>query len=54
MYGDAPVLAKMKELWWYAGDLFPGADRALKKIKKAKNISEYEIAINRLKEGLPH
>ena len=54
MYGDAPVLAKMKELWWYAGDLFPGADKALKKIKKAKSISEYEMAVNRLKEGLPH
>lgn len=53
MYGEAPVLAKMKELWWYAGDLFPGADRALKKIKKAKSISEYEMAVNRLKEGLP-
>jgi tRNA-dihydrouridine synthase len=54
MYGEAPVLAKMKELWWYAGDLFPGADNALKKIKKAKSISEYEMAVNRLKEGLPH
>lgn len=54
MYGDAPVLAKMKELWWYAGDLFPGAEKALKKIKKARSVSDYEMAVNQLKRGLTH
>lgn len=48
MSGEKPVLAKMKELWWYAGDLFADSDRELKKIKKAKTISEYEMAVSQL------
>lgn len=48
MSGERPVLAKMKELWLYAGDLFTGADRELKKVRKARSISEYEMATEQL------
>ncbi|MBQ3514707.1 MAG: tRNA-dihydrouridine synthase family protein [Lachnospiraceae bacterium] len=43
--GDTPVLFKMKELWFYMRDLFPEDEKLYKKIKKAKNLLEYESIV---------
>ncbi len=46
--GQAPLLGKMKELWFYMGRNFTGADRCLKEIKKAKNEIQYMAAVRTL------
>lgn len=46
--GDKNVLFKMKELWGYLIDLFPGQEKAAKKIRKAKSLSEYESVVEEL------
>ena len=46
--GQAPLLGKMKELWFYMGRNFTGADRCLKEIKKAKNEIQYRAAVRTL------
>jgi tRNA-dihydrouridine synthase len=38
------AVPRMKELWTYLGRMLPKEKKALKKIKKAKNIPEYEAA----------
>ena len=48
MSGDRNALFKMKEIWSYMGESFEGADKCLKKIKKANHISDYKIAVNEL------
>lgn len=45
MSGDQPVLFKMKELWSYMGQYVHAADSLLKKVRKAKRISEYESIV---------
>lgn len=45
MCGEKNVLFKMKEFWVYAGYSFPGAEKSLKKIKKASRLAEYEGAV---------
>ena len=45
MSGEKNVLFKMKEFWVYAGNLFPGEEKQLKKIKKASRAGEYESAV---------
>jgi len=42
MSGERPVLFKMKERWCYMGDLFPGTEKQIKKIRKAEKLSVYE------------
>ena len=44
MPGAKPVLFKMKELWAYMGQLFEGAEKPLKKIRKAEKLAVYEEA----------
>ena len=44
MSGAKPVLFKMKELWAYMGQLFEGAEKPLKKIRKAEKLTVYEEA----------
>ncbi len=39
------AVPRMKELWFYLGQKLPEEKKALKKIKKAKNPSEYEEAV---------
>ena len=39
------VLFKMKDLWSYLGVSFPGNEKSLKKIRKARNRSEYDTAV---------
>lgn len=46
MSGDKNTLFKMKELWSYMGDSFPGAEKQIKQIKKANRLNEYENAVN--------
>ena len=46
MSGDKNTLFKMKELWSYMGESFPGAEKQIKQIKKANRLSEYENAVN--------
>ncbi len=45
MSGDQNTLFKMKELWTYFGESFPGKEKALKKIRKAGNMAQYEAAV---------
>lgn len=45
MSGDQNTLFKMKELWTYLGESFPGREKALKKIRKAGSIAQYEAAV---------
>ena len=48
MSGERNTLFKMKEIWSYLGEAFEGAEKPLKKIKKANHLSDYQIAINEL------
>lgn len=48
MSGDRNTLFKMKEIWTYMGESFEGADKCLKKIKKANHLADYKIAVNEL------
>ena len=41
MSGERPVLFKMKELWAYMGDMFPGSEKLLKKLKKSESLTGY-------------
>lgn len=43
--GDKNVLFKMKEIWCYLGQSFPGYEKQLKKIKKAEHLDRYEDAV---------
>lgn len=41
MSGDKNVLFKMKEVWFYMGNLFPDNKKHMKKIKKSQKLEEY-------------
>lgn len=43
--GDMPVLHKTKEIWNYMIRHFPGCEKQLKAIRKAKHLPEYEDAV---------
>lgn len=45
MPGDQPTLFKMKELWGYMGQYVHATASQLKRIRKAKRISEYKAAV---------
>lgn len=47
-FGDTNVLFKMKELWFYMGNLFPGREKLLKKLKKAVVVREYEKIVDEI------
>ena len=52
MSGERNTLFKMKELWFYLIQSFPGKEKGYKKIKKASTIAEYQSAVeNLLREG---
>lgn len=51
MSGDKNVLFKMKELWFYMGSLFEDNKKAMKKIKKAQRLPEYQAAVRELMES---
>ncbi|MCI9594720.1 MAG: tRNA-dihydrouridine synthase family protein [Lachnospiraceae bacterium] len=46
--GPKVVLFKMKEIWCYLSVSFGGESKAVKKIKKAQNLKEYEDAVRSL------
>ena len=48
--GLAPsyTVQRMKELWFYKGCLFPGADRALKTILRSRSLPDYRAAVGSL------
>lgn len=46
--GSAPLLYKMKELMLYMAELFKDNKKILKKLKKAKNIREFDNAVSEL------
>lgn len=48
MSGDRDTLFKMKELWFYMGQMFEDADKQLKKIKKTTKMQEYKAAVDKL------
>ena len=48
LYGDWPVLGKMKELWTYWAKRFPAPQKPLKAMRKAKTLAEYRAAVQRL------
>lgn len=48
MSGDVQVMFKMKELWTYLKDLFPGSEKAMKKLRKAKTRADYEAFLNEI------
>ncbi len=45
------ITAKLKELWFYLGDSFPGTEREQKALKKAKNPEELLPAAARIMES---
>ncbi len=42
--GDRNVLFKMKELWFYMGDVFEDSKKQVKRIRKAEKLKDYEAA----------
>ena len=48
---ERSVLFKMKELWGYFITAFQGAERDVKKIKKAQHFAEYEAAVSHIFEN---
>ena len=45
---EKDALFKMKELWFYLGQMFRGSDKELKKIRKANRPEEYQAAVRSL------
>lgn len=48
MSGDKNTLFKMKDLWAFLSLDIPGSDKALKHIRKATRISDYNAAVNEM------
>ena len=53
LFGDTPVLHRMRELWNYLSGSFEGTERELKAIRKAKTVAEYLPAAQRLLRDCP-
>ncbi len=53
MSGERNTLFRMKELWSYLGERFPDGEKALKRLRKATRIPEYQAAVSEvLQSGL--
>ena len=48
MSGDLHTLFKMKEVWVYLGEFFPGEEKLLKRIKKSNSTAEYKAVLREL------
>ena len=48
MYGERPVLYKMKELWFYMISMFPDSQKIGKKIMKSNHLAEYQAIVQEL------
>lgn len=53
MSGDKNVLFKMKELWFYMGNLFADNQKYLKKIKKSQHLKEYQAIVEEMFQVCP-
>lgn len=42
------ALARIKELWYYMQDMFPGGEKNIKQLKRSKYISDYNSALDAL------
>lgn len=48
LFGEKTVLFKMKEFWFYVGDLFIDSGKYIKKIRKSEKIAVYESVVEQL------
>lgn len=48
MPGELHTLFKMKEVWVYLGEFFPGEEKLMKKIKKSNSTAEYKAVLREL------
>lgn len=48
LFGEKTVLFKMKEFWFYVGDLFVDSGKYIKKIRKSEKIAMYESVVKQL------
>lgn len=46
--GEKNLLFKMKEIWFYMGNLFVDSQKAMKQIKKATKVIQYRATVERL------
>lgn len=46
--GDRNVLFKLKEVWFYLGQIFEDSEKYRKEIRKASKLSEYKDIVNKL------
>ena len=46
--GTSPVLFKMKEIWAFMGETFPGGEKILKKLRKTDKLEVYEQMVEEL------
>lgn len=46
--GEHYTLARLKELWYYMQDMFPGGEKIIKQLKRAKYLSDYNSALDML------
>lgn len=46
MSGDVNAIYKMRELWFYMGEMLTDPERYIKKLKKADSRAEYESVVN--------
>lgn len=44
--GENQTVSKMKEIWYYMGDMFPESEKSLKMIKKARTYEQYLAAVS--------
>lgn len=42
------ILGRLKEVWYYVNHMFPGADRELKRLNKARTLEDYRAAVTGL------
>ncbi len=52
LFGETPVLFKLKEIWGYLFESFPDDEKLFKRIKKTKHLKEYNDIISGIEEGL--
>ena len=48
MSGDLHTLFKMKEVWVYLSEFFPGEEKLMKRIKKSNSTTEYNAVLREL------
>jgi tRNA-dihydrouridine synthase len=46
LFGEKPVLHKMKELWHYMICLFPDHEKHAKRLRKSQTLGDYEAAVS--------